>query len=213
MNTALQELTPTQLYPVEAIDPIFGNLLHKRDEFVQQLMQCGLISEQLANSGALEAFGIWPERNMDSLTHVLIGDAQGGPHHLRTIIDLDVPGRIIASDVRPPANASLPESEFRRAQKVRPNGIYRPNTVVIIDEAGQRKESGSPMFPNEWTAEDVIKALIQVSLQPASNHNPERHSFMHEGIFGGVRTRVCTDDQTGKIITGYPKITGRFRLH
>lgn len=172
-----------------------------RTAFVSALIERGLMSKMFADSGELGHFGYEVEHNLpfDSLIHILVGDHLGGAHHLRTIMDLEMPGRSMASKVG--------NRRIRDAQRLRSNGTYRPQIVAIqSNDGGQMKRWGSSQFPYEWNAEQVADAIISVAKSPSVKVDPDRHSFLKIGEVDGVRIQVAVDDKTGKIITGNPRI-------
>ena len=169
------------------------------------MVRHGLISEEFSQSGALEAFSIDRTLGRDALPHILIGDEYGGTHHLPTIIGLGIDGRQIASTVINPNNPNKKRSDYRAAQKIQENGVYEARIVKITDGTGQvmEKAKGSSFFPNEWTTQDVLEAVISVSQQPGEHH-PTRRAFTHTAKIKGVTVIVNTDDLTGKIVAARP---------
>lgn len=173
-----------------------------REAFVNALVDTGLMSAEYADSGALEAFGYWIQHKppSDSLIHILVGDHLGGAHHLRTIMELGIEGRTMASQVG--------NKRVRQEQRLRDNRAYRPSIVMIADATtGSLKQWGSTQFPDEWDAERVARALIEVASGQPQKVDEERHSHFKVGIIDGVRIQVATDDKTGKIITGSPRLS------
>ena len=177
-------------------------LLQRRADFVQLLQTDGLISNDLATSGELDSFELDIKTGGDALIHTLIGNENGGAHHMRTILDLEIPNRVVASEVNSPSDR--PISELRREQSVRPNGAFRARIIGIDSKA---KEGGSAMFPTEWSTEDVIRAILTVSRTAPTNHDGERGLYLHVSEINGVRVSVTTNEKTGKIITAFPKVS------
>lgn len=183
--------------------------LDARAQLVGALVLNGLMKQEYADSGALDAFRIDDKTGVDALEHILIGDEVGGGHHLKTIMDLEVPGRTIASEIpdyRDPNH--VPLAKLRRGQAVRENGTFKSNIVKIQTDKGEvskEKVGGSAMFPNEWNTQEVVEAVKKVADTPPESHDRERGSFVHIGEEKGVRIRVITDEKTGKIITATPK--------
>jgi hypothetical protein len=198
LNTAesLTEYIPQQLVGPSVAEQ---TLTENRADFVNQLVACDVISTELEASGALDRFIIDPQADYDALSHILIGDEQGGAHHLQTIMIMNVPDRMIASQLT--GSKTLSDGKLQRRQAVQADGTFHPRQIVID---GKEKMLGSAMFPNEWSTENVIESLLAVSMLAPSQHDRERGTFIHEGIVGGVGIRVICDEKTGKIVTGFP---------
>jgi hypothetical protein len=181
-------------------------LLERREQLAGALVEKGLMSREFADSGALDAFHADPATDYEAFSHILIGDEEGGAHHLRTIVDLEVPYRTIASRIHDPKRPHKKQSELRREQKIGPNGVFRAGQVEI-DIPGRpevRKPEGSKMFPEEWDCEQVVRALIAAADTEPVKRTPEKESATHLLEVDGVKVRVVTHDKTGKIITGFP---------
>lgn len=180
-----------------------------REELVGALVTQNMISKEYADSGALEAFQIDEQTGSDALRHVLIGDDNGGAHHLRSLMELDLPTRRVASAYIDPTadDAQRTRSKYRRGQSVRSNGTFRSNIVVIDEGKGEmEKVGGSAMFPNEWSSEKVIDSIRQVGSTLPDAYDADRSDkAIHNGEIDGVRIRVITNPKTGKIVTGFPK--------
>jgi len=174
-----------------------------RDRFVEDLVVAGSISSEYAQSGELNEFAINEETGSDALSHILVGDHRGGAHHMRTVDELDMGGsRVFASEIHDPDNPKKPLRRFRKSQRVHPNGTFRCNIVEIEDEGVvMKKLGGSTMFPQEWSAERVLKSVVNVSRGEPTRYDPERQSSVYEGSVDDVPIRLVKDHKTGKIIT------------
>ena len=169
------------------------------------LVEKGLISEEFYQSGAVDSFFVDKKTGAAALLHILIGDEYGGAHHLPTILALEIPGREVASIIFDPENPNKSQSEFRKAQKAKLSGVFRAMHIEIADNDGTMlsKDKGSSMFPNEWNTQRVVESLIHVSKMPGEL-DEVRGSVVHVAEVDGVKLRVITDSNTGKIITGFP---------
>lgn len=179
---------------------------HSRQQLVENMVGGGLMSQELADSGVLDTFIFDEPTGHDGLTHILIGDSAGGAHHLRTIVELNVPDRIIASRIVDPQDPSKSLGKLRQRQKIGQDGVYLAGHVDIgVGDKTYEKPKGSSMFPDEWSSEHVINALLETSYKEPTKTNPAKNSATHVHEVDGVRLSVVTDLQTGKIITGFPQ--------
>src|ERR1019366_7088969 len=123
----------------------------ERQQFLASLVHAGLISKKFAESGLVEKFAINEVAQTDAMKHVLIGDINGGVHHLPTVMGLDVGNVSVASKIAhsQPADGSL--GTLRNRQRVQHNGVFRAGHVHISYREGdvRIKGRGSVMFPNE----------------------------------------------------------------
>jgi hypothetical protein len=166
----------------------------------------GLISEDFYNSGVLDAFDIDESTQEDELVHILVGNTQGGAHHLPTIVSLGIENVAVASTIYDPERPNKSPGDFRREQRVKDNGVYKALDVKILDRDGSvsRKDGGSSMFPNEWSTQKVLAAVYATSKAPGE-HDVKRDAYRHETEVEGVKVVAYTDDKTGKIFQAWPK--------
>lgn len=73
----------------------------RRSEFANSLVEHGQMDREFIESGALDKFEMSPELG-DGLRHMLIGDKWGGFHHLPSVVELSIPGRVAASKIDDP---------------------------------------------------------------------------------------------------------------
>ncbi len=180
----------------------------ERELFALALVENELISEPFYTSGALDVFDIDKVRGGDALIHILVGNKYSGGHHLPTIVNLDMEGRFIGSKIYSNnKNNSLPK--LRTKQKVNSNGVYRALQFSMISNVGdlKTKHRGSTMFPNEWTTQEVLESIIEIS-KSNKMYDYYRDVYSHDGEVRGVKLRVITDERTGKIIKAWPSNTG-----
>lgn len=138
--------------------------------------------------------------------HILIGDGRsGGGHHLASILALGVDDRVIASQI-----AQINEGPIRtlpalrKKQKLRDNGQYRANIVQI---GLMSKNEGSSMFPDTWSAEDILKAVTEVSgTGPVkTGGEPFTPYSIHREVINEVRIQVIVSHLFKKHIrAAYP---------
>ncbi len=191
-----------------------GQMEFKRANFVSSLREKRLISEDLINSGGLDLFLINPKVGYDGLIHILIGDRRGGAHHLPTILALEAEGRTIASKIYDPSRKTTRTGELmsrelqyelnKKDQQTRENGVYTCR-IVIFENDGKIYEKlfGSSMFPDTWSTEKVIKAILETYRNGWKT--VELDTIIHEATIDGVKIRVVSDARTGKIKTAMPK--------
>jgi hypothetical protein len=177
-------------------------LTAQREHFTEQLVEKGMISQEYASSGALDSFGMNEQSCSDALVHVLVGDGRGGGHHLRTMVEMG--NNTAASVIQTRDNR--PYNKLKAEQSVRPSGVFRARYVQLN---GNRKQGISAMFPNEWSTEDVLRAIVGTAYTPPLEHDFERSSYVHISEVNGVRVRVVTDEKSGKIITAAPKVASK----
>ncbi len=195
MAEQLNQTIEQQAPQIEASQSAFANVLQEQ----------GLVSPELVDSGMIDMFARDDSVGMDTLEHILVGDEQGGGHHLRTMNDLGLEDRTVMSEINPGGDPERPiHKKLVREQSIRPNSAFRSRIVEIGDK---QKVGGSAMFPNEWSTEDVINSIAAVALTPPAKHDLERLSFIHQGEVNGVRIQVVTSEATGKIITAAPKVS------
>jgi hypothetical protein len=185
----------------------------EREAFTDNLLVNGCITEEFAFSDAkLDRFALDPATGTDAMKHLLIGDSTGGCHHLRTVIDLGVEGRTVASEVYDPGRPERETGRYVREQKVKKNGVFGAN-IIDIEESGityrkigGKEKNGSSMFPNEWSTQEVLQAILEVAdMPPKSTSEMGLRSFnLHDAKINGVRIRVVTDKESNKIITASP---------
>lgn len=192
--------------PPEQSEAPVSKLMAERQALVGSLVVHGMISEEFSRSGALDRFAIDETLGRDALPHILIGDEYGGAHHLPTITGLDVEGRQVFSTVSNP-DSHKKRSDYRSAQRVQKSGVFEAKNVLITDRTGNavRKAAGSKFFPNEWTSQDVLEAIIATAGQPPIQHTPDTRSYTHAAHVGGVNVVAYTDDLTGKIVAARPE--------
>jgi hypothetical protein len=181
---------------------------YNREEFSLGLVGNGLVSKEFYTSGKMDAFELNEMTGKDSLTHLLVGDGRGGGHHLPTMMALETKGVTVASQVHDPKNPGVGTDDFRRRQEVRRNGSYQALQVEVTDPRtgrGMKKLGGSSMFPNEWSTQDVLEAVVQVS-RTKGKYDEVRRSNTHQATVNGVTIRAATDKKTGKILTAYPLV-------
>jgi len=197
----------------------------ERIEFTYNLVNHGLMSREFAESGLLDNFELDNETGHDAIKHILVGDLMGGCHHLRTVAELGITNRRIASEIYDPVRPERKIGKFRKEQERHVNGAFRSNIVEIeedginyrklnqIELGGKILEvaSGSTMFPDEWSAEDVLGAIAWVAKTPPSEESLKgvSPSLIHKAVVNGVKIKVVTYKETGKIITGTPIIRRR----
>jgi hypothetical protein len=176
------------------------SLARERQAFTNSLLEAGAISQEFVDSGALEQFSLNEQLGRDALPHILVGDEYGGAHHLPSILDSGADTQAVATIL-----GSKKMRHYRSSQRVRENGVYELRKVVINSKDGESvtKVAGSAFFPNEWTTQEVLEAIIAVS-QKDGVHNPDNHAYGHEGEINGVRMVVNTDDFTRKIVAARP---------
>jgi hypothetical protein len=198
-------------------------LQERRREFLGLMVGKGVVSQEFVDSGLFNRFNIDEATGMDSVIHTYAGDLDGGVHHLPSLYALEVPGRVVASvvyqeDRKDPVTNEVitwvrQRSKFRTIQKPTTQNSYRCLSVSITDtdpRTGEtftyEKDDGSSMFPDDWSAEDVARAIVEVADTEPVKFNPDRMSRTHDAKVNGVRIQVVTSDRTGKIITGCPVV-------
>jgi hypothetical protein len=203
-ETLQQAALPPESQSVEAQPFNIEALEQNRQAFVGELTGKGLISKEFAESGVLDSFMIDPMTGNDSLKHILVGDEFGGLHHLATVMQLEIPGRSVGSVIYDPSKPSKKLSEYRGNQKVKPSGVYKSQDVRITAESGQEIEKigSSSMFPNEWSTEDVLRAIVETTKVPGE-YSPEKELTEHTAEFNGVKIRAHTTND-GKIRSAIP---------
>jgi len=181
--------------------------------FGMSLAESGLVSREFVQSGALDRFGSDEPTGANALTHILIGDEDGGAHHLPTLLALGIEGRTIASRISDPARPDITLAQFRKDQTVKPNGAFRALHVAVKGQDGvdYGKLGGSSMFPSEWSTQKVLESVIATA-DTAGKHDPVRESYAHSAEVDGVKIRVITDDKTGKVITAFPDVKIKIRI-
>ncbi|OGL35215.1 hypothetical protein A3F65_04205 [Candidatus Saccharibacteria bacterium RIFCSPHIGHO2_12_FULL_47_16b] len=211
---ALETLPPPTLMPPSLVEvntelppsESLARLQLGRREFVNALVEQNLISPAFAESGDINEFGFeLPEQGHveeDSLIHTLVGDKEGF-HHLPTALALGL-DRSAASQLHSPERPHKSMGDLRKEQRIKPDGTYRPH-IVAIEGIGKATSKTNAMFPNDWNTEQVIRAIVQVAHTPPVEAKPGNRTNLHEGEVNGIRIRVLTDDETHKIVTGYPK--------
>jgi hypothetical protein len=184
-----------------------------RTHLVGALVTKQLISADYAASGALDSFHIDGLTDSDSLRHILIGDQNGGAHHLPTIIGLEVEGRTIASKYARGVNPGNSESyypgrkDYQDDQAVQINGVYKAKDVQITKDGKKlEKLSGSTMFPDTWNVEKVLEAVKEVGRteQLDAKNIGQVSLTMHRGEVDGVDIKVTKHAKSGKIVTAFP---------
>lgn len=179
-----------------------------REHFARQLVESQMISQEFKDSGALEHFDISPEYGSDALIHTLVGDETGGAHHLPTAISIGREGvsfaSVIADEKRPDKSAA----KFRKEQKIRENGTFTVLNLHTVDAVGKthKKEDKSSMFPNEWSTEEVLAAIVDTKTTgDRTETDPIRNSYKCTKEVQGVKVIAVVDAQTDKIITACPR--------
>ena len=182
----------------------------------QQLLERGMISDELASSELLDQFGA-SDTGQSALRHILAGDATGGCHHLPTLLALGVENGYVQVSSRFYESTSQKTVEQQRRdnrsqQKFRGNGIFKAKIVEYVDRDGsiaRKAGDGSMFFPNEWSTETVIEAILEVATRPAqveisSRLDADSEYIIHTGEYAGVALKVVLRKQDGKIISSFP---------
>lgn len=173
---------------------------------IKSLHARGVISDSLAESGLLET-RFAPNRprtpnspyQVGGLMHVLLGDANGGLHDVDTLYDAGLAG--VGHDTK----------VVRISEKYAGKPDIRYGQPVDVDNDGEidrvdlKVAKGKTQFPEDWTTDEVLLAIIDVSERPAEPQDPKRPSEFtyHFGDFNGVQIRVVKDGE-GKIVTAHP---------
>lgn len=63
---------------------------------------------------------------------------------------------------------------------------------------------GKSEFPAGWGDDKIMHSISDVATDPASRITPQGSRSVVEGTREGVNIRVVIDNQSGRIITGYP---------
>lgn len=181
-----------------------------RTKLLTDLVSAGSVSAEFAQSDVSERFELNPAKGTDAIKHILVGDHDGGLHHLRTMMELDVPNRTAYSLISDPKKPEKTPKQFEKDQKVRQNGTAKPLGVVIDGKLKYvpkttDKLSGSVLFPDTWCAEDVLCAVVLAVDSGEPEVDIERQSIVHTAEVEGVKVRAVTDLNTGKIITASPR--------
>ena len=178
-----------------------------RSQFELAMVEKGLISQEFYESGALERFNLNLDNGHDSLKHILIGSDRGGLHHLSSHVELGNKKTKIASSIGGFKKSSKPLSKHRSSQKIKENGVYRAGDIVISSHENQRfiKRAGSTMFPNDWSTQDVLEAILNVANQDGiSVGGDDNMRIIHKSVVNGVNIEVITSSSNGKILTAFP---------
>ncbi len=210
MTEMLTNAPPTNKAYLEQLhsESVISDARFNREEFSLNLVDKGLVSTEFYESGAMDAFDLDEKTGRDALTHLLVGDARDGGHHLPSMMQLEADGIAVASKIKDPDNPSRGVAFFRRDQQVRNNGTYEALHVEVSDPRTGRtlkKLGGSSMFPNEWSTQDVLQAVVDVSKSPGQ-YDERRGSMQHQKKVHGVVIRAVTDKKTGKVITAHPVV-------
>lgn len=189
--------------------------IERREEFLNALAECGQIDRSFIESGVANRFDIVYETGMDALVHILVGDREGGAHHANTVMALGYVGCELACRVYNPTSDvpfSTQYTKNRKQQRKDFSGSYRLLHVRIKDFDEDARElitydklGGSSIFPDEWTASDVLNAAIEVGATPPVKKDPERQANVHVGEVRGVKIQVVTNAANGKILTACPR--------
>jgi hypothetical protein len=178
-----------------------------RSQFELAMVEKGLISQEFYESGALERFNLNLDNGHDSLKHILIGSDRGGLHHLSSHVELGNKKTKIASSIGGFKKSSKSLSKHRSSQKIKENGVYRAGDIVISSHENQRfiKRAGSTMFPNDWSTQDVLEAILNVANQDGiSVGEDDNMRIIHKSVVNGVNIEVITSSSNGKILTAFP---------
>ena len=198
--------------------PQVDMLAENRQQFVNSLLQCELITQAFVETGALEQFNIDQKTGVDALSHILVGDLTGGFHHLPTATALELTRSVGSWVLNPDASMkSVPWHEqyanLREKQSVRRSGVYYAKYVGIgtgeIDpgtgyEKTRTKSGGSNMFPDTWNTQQVLSAIIETVDRGLSRLAKEGDRYIYNHIIGDVPIQVMTRASDGKIIAAYP---------
>ncbi|MGN9812319.1 EndoU domain-containing protein [Micromonospora sp. BQ11] len=129
-----------------------------------------------------------PER----LRHTMVGERDGrasGWHHRPGGID--------------PPGAKLHEIVARD----RRTGIYHGRVSMQNRRTGEwrAKPGGSTFFPDDWTPEQVDRAVSRAFDAPDVVKDADEGRWV--GTFRGIRLRGFYDPENGKLLHGYPVMT------
>lgn len=212
--TEAATLTPGIPYDTLEAASLQQALEQRRHQFVDELVTKGLISDEFARSGMLEQFDISQETGKDTLIHIFRGDWRGGIHHLSTYIALDSSGREVEVAARVADDSKdTTYEDLRGFQSAKGNGVYNLLHIRIRDTdplTGERteyiKQTGSTMFPDQWSAEQIVRSIVVVAQTKPTKYDSERQVYTHTGLVDGVKIQVMSDEVTGKIIAAYPTI-------
>lgn len=190
-------------------DSSVDSMHESRNQFTNKLVDKGLIRQEFAQSGYLDRFNFDEQTGVDALKHILVGSSRGGLHHVPTLIGIDSGGAAVSSVI---SNASQPEkplSRFIRAQRAEHGMSFKSESVQLGEGNGKSfyKDRGSTMFPNEWSTEKVISAIVHTANQPGLEYVDYRNDIRvkHLETIDNVRLTVITLKKTGKILSAFPR--------
>jgi hypothetical protein len=175
----------------------------EREQLLLEMVEKGLLSEEFYTSGAADKFAIDEETQQDAIRHILIGDMNGGAHHLPTLVELEAGRNVTVASMLPRPEPIKNLGLLRYQQGIRDNGTFRAKDVRIADDDGYvlRKSRGSIMFPNDWTTQHVLESVLRVSSNPAKNSG---ELYRHTATVDDVKITVLTDPETSKIVSAFP---------
>jgi len=190
-------------------------LLERRQRYLRALVDAGELSEEFAASGAANKFGldinVKHNTAFDALSHILFGEKLGGFHHSRSVAAIDMPGRTVASSIYHPNDINHSRASqyttLSRRQQLQPNGTYRALDVTIQDPGDpvpHIKAKATTVFPDAWSTEQVMRAIIAVAEGGPGDFNGRSATDIHRGIVDGVEIRVETRPEDGMIVGAYP---------
>jgi hypothetical protein len=210
---SVEQLQTDQALYADQAEHLNGRAEILADPLVKKLISAGELTESVISDGTLGRFAHdeTPGSTRGAVEHILVGDEQGGLHHARSVVNGGIEGRSVSSQV----DGSRKLKEYRRRQRVKPNGTYHANTVEIEGNTGTFvKARGSAMFPDDWSSEDVLRKIVEVA-DGAPGKLTDRGTLLHEGFVASgiekpgeeptfVKVRALTDPSTGKILTAHP---------
>lgn len=204
-----------------------------RENFTRKLIDSGLMTKAFAESGILGEFGYDEETGSDALIHTLVGDSEGGAHHLPSIMAAGPDNVSVKSWIGPNGAGPLEDpadppalvrpdwsyDKFKSRQTKKANGTQVVLGVITSDQTGEifhkynKGESFNPnaptkttLFPNEWTAEDIVNALVETKDTAESKKvHDARQSVAYKKTVDGVKLSTVVSQKSGKIITGHPE--------
>lgn len=198
--------------------PQLDILAENRRQFVDALVQKALIGTEFAESGVLEQFDIDQKTGVDALPHILVGDRTGGFHHAPSAASLGLSRTIGSWTYNPDASMkAVPWQEqyltLKVKQTVRQTGVYYAKRIGFgtgeVDpgtgeERIRLKSGGSNMFPDEWTAQQVLLAIVETVNTGSKRLAKEGDRYIYNQTINGVPIQAMTQVSNGKILIAYP---------
>ncbi len=202
------------------------------DVFVGVLVESGVLSQELVDSGIIDRFS--PDRLVVSenieqyrggFRHIFLGDIGGGLHDIDTLEDAGLAGE--GKDTRRLSPTERGDRyRGKTGSSITENPDLSTGTAMDLDGDGDtdvvrlRRLDARSQFPEHWTTDQVIHQIVAIADtegEQLEDNKTTRHVGIITEIIDGreveVKITVLTDNESGLIENSYASWGDSRKVH